>query len=69
MNTNTKEENFILFKKELSEIIDEKFIESWLQRPNIKFNERKPIDLVNENNFDALFAMIYIYILKSGQPS
>ena len=60
MNTNTKEENFILFKKELSEIIDEKFIESWLQRPNIKFNERKPIDLVNENNFDALFAMIYI---------
>lgn len=57
------------FKKQLSEIIydNEGFIESWLQKPNAAFNNRKPIDLINEDNYQPLYAMIYR--LGSGEPS
>lgn len=47
------------FKKKLSEIVDERFIDSWLQRPNIYFNNRKPIDLINDDDYDPLYEMIY----------
>lgn len=55
------------FKKKLSQIVDEQFIESWLQKPNAAFNNRKPIDLINEDNYQPLYAMIYR--LGSGEPS
>lgn len=55
------------FKKKLSEIVDERFIDSWLQQPNVAFNNRKPIDLINEDNYDPLYEMIYR--LGSGEPS
>jgi len=55
------------FKKKLSEIVDEKFIDSWLQQPNAAFNNRKPIDLINEDNYNPLYEMIYR--LGSGEPS
>jgi uncharacterized protein (DUF2384 family) len=57
------------FKKKLSEIVDddERFIDSWLQQPNAAFNNRKPIDLINEDNYDPLYEMIYR--LGSGEPS
>lgn len=55
------------FKNKLSEIVDEKFINSWLQRPNIYFNNRKPIDLINNDDYDPLYEMIYR--LKTGEPS
>lgn len=55
------------FKKKLSQIVDEEFIESWLQKPNAAFNNRKPIDLINEDNYQPLYAMIYR--LESGEPS
>jgi uncharacterized protein (DUF2384 family) len=55
------------FKKKLSQIVDEEFIESWLQKPNATFNNRKPIDLINEDNYQPLYAMIYR--LGSGEPS
>lgn len=55
------------FKKKLSQIVDEEFIESWLQKPNTAFNNRKPIDLINEDNYQPLYAMIYR--LGSGEPS
>ena len=54
-------------KKKLSQIVDEQFIESWLQKPNAAFNNRKPIDLINEDNYQPLYAMIYR--LGSGEPS
>lgn len=55
------------FKKNLSQIVDEQFIESWLQKPNAAFNNRKPIDLINEDNYQPLYAMLYR--LGSGEPS
>lgn len=55
------------FKEKLSQIVNEEFIESWLQKPNIAFNNRKPIDLINEDNYQPLYAMIYR--LGSGEPS
>ena len=55
------------FKKKLSEIVDEQYIESWLQKPNTAFNNRKPIDLINEDNYQPLYAMIYR--IGSGEPS
>lgn len=69
MNINDKETKLILFKKLLSESVfdNDKYIDSWMNRPNIAFNNRTPMDLVNENNFDPLFEMIYR--LGSGEPS
>lgn len=57
------------FKKQLSEIVydNEGFIESWLQKPNAALNNRKPIDLINEDNYQPLYSMIYR--LGSGEPS
>ena len=57
---------FILFKKRLSRIVKEDFIESWLQKPNAAFDNRKPIDLINEDNYQPLYDMIYR--LGSGEP-
>jgi len=69
MHINDKEAKLILFKKKLSELVfdDDKFIDSWMNRPNMAFNDKTPMDLVNENNFDPLFEMIYR--LGSGEPS
>lgn len=69
MHINDKEAKLILFKKKLSELVfdDDKFIDAWMNRPNMAFNDKTPMDLVNENNFDPLFAMIYR--LGSGEPS
>ena len=55
------------FKKKLSEIVDKKCIDSWLYRPNMQFNNRKPIDLINEDNYGPLYEMLYR--LGSGEPS
>lgn len=55
------------FKKKLSEIIDEQYIDSWLQKPNTAFNNRKPIDLINEDDYRPLYEMIYR--VGSGEPS
>jgi len=55
------------FKEKLSQIVNEEFIESWLQKPNTAFNNRKPFDLINEDNYQPLYAMIYR--LGSGEPS
>lgn len=63
----THNKKFEGFKKKLSQIVDEQFIESWLQKPNAAFNNRKPIDLINEDNYQPLYAMIYR--LGSGEPS
>lgn len=54
------------FKKRLSQIVNEDYIESWLQKPNAAFNNRKPIDLINEDNYQPLYDMIYR--LGSGEP-
>ena len=63
----THNKKFEDFKKKLSQIVDEQIIESWLQKPNAAFNNRKPIDLINEDNYQPLYAMIYR--LGSGEPS
>lgn len=59
-------EKFVNFKKRLSSVIKEEHIEDWLQTANKAFKGRKPIDLVNEGNFDPLFEMLYR--LESGTP-
>ena len=53
-------------KDEIVQIIKEEFIEPWLQKPNAAFNNRKPIDLINEDNYQPLYDMIYR--LGSGEP-
>lgn len=63
----THNKKFENFKKRLSRIVKEDFIESWLQKPNVAFNNRKPIDLIDEDNYEPLYDMIYR--LGSGEPS
>lgn len=59
-------EKFAEFKERLSSIVKEEYIEDWLQTTNKAFNDKKPIDLVNEGSFDPLFEMLYR--LESGIP-
>ena len=59
-------EKFAAFKKRLSAVVKEERIEDWLQTANKAFEGRKPIDLVNEGNFDPLYEMLYR--LESGVP-
>lgn len=63
----THNKKFEDFKKRLSRIVKEDYIESWLQKPNAAFNNRKPIDLIDEDNYQPLYDMIYR--LGSGEPS
>jgi uncharacterized protein (DUF2384 family) len=62
----TMTEKFTEFKEKLSSIVKEEYVNDWLQTPNKAFNGKKPIDLVNEGNFDPLFEMLYR--LESGIP-
>lgn len=59
-------EKFALFKERLSSVVEKEYVEDWLQTSNKAFNNRKPVDLVNEGNFDPLFEMLYR--LESGIP-
>lgn len=62
-----KNKNLATFKKRLSSVVKEEFIEDWLQTANKAFSGKKPIDLVNEGNFDLLFEMLFR--LESGIPN
>lgn len=58
--------NFEIFRQRLANVVEEEAIEEWLNKPNGAFNNKKPIDLVNEGNFDPLFRMLHR--LESGEP-
>lgn len=50
----------------LERLIQPEFIDSWLNTTNKAFNNKRPIDLILEQNLDPLYKMIYI--LESGEP-
>lgn len=50
----------------LVELIKPEFIEVWLNSPNVAFENKKPIDLINEGHTDPIYRMLYI--LESGEP-
>lgn len=50
----------------LEQLIKPEFIDSWLDTPNLAFGYKRPIDLINENDTDKLYRMLYI--LESGEP-
>lgn len=52
--------------KQLHQIIDEAYIELWLHEPNVTFNNKKPIDLINDNHYQPLYDMIRR--LENGEP-
>jgi len=46
--------------------VEEKEVDIWLEKPNAKFNNKSPVDLINEGNLKPLEEMIYR--LESGIP-
>lgn len=50
----------------LERLIKPEFIDSWLNTTNKAFDNKRPIDLILEQNLDPLHRMIYI--LESGEP-
>lgn len=50
----------------LERLIKTEFVDSWLNSPNPAFDNKKPIDLIHENDTDKLYKMLYI--LESGEP-
>jgi hypothetical protein len=53
-------------KERLKNIVQEKFIDSWLDSPNPAFNNKTPRQMVIEQNTDQIEAMLYR--LESGIP-
>jgi uncharacterized protein (DUF2384 family) len=51
-------------RSKLCKLIEEKFVDVWLNTPNASFNNKKPIDLINEGNLKPLEETIYR--LESG---
>lgn len=64
MTFNSNIENDIRVR--LERLIKPEFIDSWLNTTNKAFNNKRPIDLILEQNLDPLYKMIYI--LESGEP-
>lgn len=54
-------------RKRLCELIEENAVDIWLETPNIKFNNKSPIELIKEGDLKPLEEMIYR--LESGTPS
>ncbi|NCA20583.1 MAG: DUF2384 domain-containing protein [Crocinitomicaceae bacterium] len=53
-------------KKRLKTIVQEEFINSWLDAPNPAFNNKTPRQMVIEQNTDQIEMMLYR--LGSGEP-
>jgi hypothetical protein len=53
-------------KERLKTIIQEEFINSWLDAPNPAFNNKTPRQMVIEQNTDQIEMMLYR--LGSGEP-
>jgi hypothetical protein len=64
LNSNIDLKNDIRIR--LKQLIKPEFIESWLNTPNLAFEYKRPIDLINENDLDKLHNMLYV--LESGEP-
>lgn len=54
-------------KERLKQIIQEEFINSWLDAPNPVFDNKTPRQMVIEQNTDQIEMMLYR--LGSGEPS
>jgi Protein of unknown function (DUF2384) len=54
-------------KERLKTIIQEEFINSWLDAPNPAFNNKTPRQMVIEQNTDQIEMMLYR--LGSGEPT
>jgi hypothetical protein len=53
-------------KERLKTIVQEEFINSWLDAPNPAFNNKTPQQMVIEQNTDQIEMMLYR--LGSGEP-
>lgn len=51
----------------LAQLVKEEFIEVWLNTPNSKFNNQKPIDMIHNRDLKPLYEMLYR--LESGTPT
>jgi len=54
-------------KERLSQIVNEQFIEEWLDTPNPAFDNKTPRQMVLEQNSDQIEMMLYR--IGSGEPS
>jgi Protein of unknown function (DUF2384) len=54
-------------KERLKQIIQEEFINSWLDAPNPAFDNKTPRQMVIEQNTDQIEMMLYR--LGSGEPT
>jgi hypothetical protein len=54
-------------KERLKTIVQEEFINSWLDAPNPAFNNKTPRQMVIEQNTDQIEMMLYR--LGSGEPT
>lgn len=54
-------------RERLAQLVKTEFIDVWLNTPNPKFNNQKPIDMIHKKDLKPLYEMLYI--LESGIPT
>lgn len=64
MNRQSDELNI---RERLAQLVKAEFIDVWLNTPNSKFNNQKPIDMIHKKDLKPLYEMLYI--LESGTPT
>lgn len=51
----------------LREVIVESYLEEWMAKPNPRFDNKTPQEMLDDKDYAPLWRMIYV--LRSGQPS
>lgn len=54
-------------RERLAQLVKTEFIDVWLNTPNPKFNNQKPIDMIHNRDLKPLYEMLYR--LESGTPT
>ena len=63
----SKQSDELSIRTRLAQLVKEEFIDVWLNTPNPKFNNQKPIDMIHKRDLKPLYEMLYR--LESGTPT
>lgn len=54
-------------KEALADVVVESYLDEWLNKPNERFDNRTPQELLDNKEYGPIWRMIYV--LRSGTPS
>lgn len=54
-------------KEALADVVVESYLDEWLNKPNERFDNRTPQELLDNKEYGPIWRMIYV--LRSGTPN